>query len=102
MDPGGREAWKSVGASRAELARGCTTLRISGPLVPYARRTRFTEVSGLHGSPHKGLASFLASSGGISAQACGSQLSSDPGNAFLLEEQGSDPCRCGGFADLLP
>lgn len=102
VDPGGREAWKSVGASRAELARGCTTFRISGPPVPYAWRTRFTEVSWPHRSPHEGLASFLASSGGISAQACGSRLSSDPGNAFLLEEQGSDPCRCGGFADLLP
>lgn len=44
VDPGGREARKSGGASRAELARGCTTFRISGPLVPYALRTRFTEV----------------------------------------------------------
>lgn len=52
--------------------------------------------------PTGGLALFWPVAGGVSAQACGSQLSSDPGNAFLLEEQGSDPCYCGGFTDLLP
>lgn len=45
VDPGGREAWKSSGASGIELARNRTTCRISEPLVSYALRTRFTERS---------------------------------------------------------
>ena len=100
VDPGGREAWKSSGASGIELARNCTTFRISEPLVSCALRTCFTERSVMTvWIPSRSHGLIF----GQRREACGRGLSSNPGGALLLEGWGSDLCCCGrGLAGLLP